>query len=86
MNPSDKDIERLIVRRLDGALTPDEELELDRQIIRDPQVRRLLEEYQRIDEWAAAALDAALVDRTAAVGHHRSRQVDFTAARTRFVR
>ncbi len=60
MSHADKDIERLIVRRLDGALTADEELELDREIIRNPEARTLYEEYSRIDELAASALDAVL--------------------------
>jgi hypothetical protein len=62
MSPVDKDIERLIIRRLDGELSNDEQLRLDRELIRNPEARRLLEEYGRIDESAAAALEAALGD------------------------
>jgi hypothetical protein len=54
--------ERLIVRKLDGEISEDEELQLNRELIRDPEARRLMEEYERIDGLAAAALDAALGD------------------------
>lgn len=57
-----KDIEKLIVRRLDGELSEDEQLELDRELIRNPAAQRLMEEYKRIDDLAAAALDHALGD------------------------
>ena len=60
MSPTDKDIEKLIVRRLDGALSEGEELALDRALIRDPQARRLMEDYQRIDNLTSAALQDAL--------------------------
>jgi len=53
-------IERLINRRLDGALSEDEQLELNREIIKDPSAHRLLEEYERLGGLAAAALDRAL--------------------------
>lgn len=56
----DKDIERLIVRSLDKALSEDEELRLNRELIRNPQAQRLMEEYKRIDELAGAALHDAL--------------------------
>lgn len=57
-----ENIERLIVRKLDGELSEDEELELNRELIRDPEARRLMEEYARIDGLAAAALSEALGD------------------------
>ena len=57
-----EDIEKLIVRRLDGELSEDEQLELDRELIRNPAAQRLMEEYKRIDDLAAAALDHALGD------------------------
>ena len=56
----DKDIERLIVRGLDHALTEDEELRLNRELIRNPDARQLMERCRRIDELAAAALHDAL--------------------------
>ncbi len=55
-----KDIERLIVRGLDQELSEDEKLQLDRELIRNPQAHRLMEEYKRIDELAVAALTHAL--------------------------
>lgn len=56
MGPSDETIEDLIVRKLDGALSEDEALELDRLLIRSPEARHLYEEYQRQDAAAAKAL------------------------------
>ncbi|MFQ5490216.1 MAG: anti-sigma factor family protein [Phycisphaerae bacterium] len=55
----DPRIERLIVRRLDGELTANEQLELDRALVRDPAARQLLEDYGRIDRAAADALACA---------------------------
>ncbi|MCH7814036.1 MAG: hypothetical protein IID40_08450 [Planctomycetes bacterium] len=60
MSPVNARIEQLIVRRLDGELTDDERLELDRALMRDPQARRLLQESERIDALAAAALTAVV--------------------------
>ncbi len=60
MSQVDERIERLIVRRLDGELTDDESLELDRELLRSPQARQLLGEYQEIDGAAADALTTAL--------------------------
>jgi len=54
-NVSDN-IERLIVRRLDGALTEDEGLQLDRELLRNPDARQLLEDYARVDAVASSAL------------------------------
>lgn len=60
MSAVNEDIERLIVRRLDGELNATEELELDRELIRNPDARRLMEEYSRVDELAAAAIGTAM--------------------------
>ncbi|HEY3242682.1 MAG TPA: hypothetical protein VGM03_04950 [Phycisphaerae bacterium] len=54
------DIERLIVRKLDGELSADEQLALDRAVLRDPEARRMLEDYQQIDALAAQILDERL--------------------------
>ncbi len=54
------DIENLISRHLDGELSEDEELELNRELIRDPDAHRLMEECQNLDALAAAALDRAV--------------------------
>lgn len=58
-------IERLINRKLDGELTADEQLELDRTLIRSPEARRLFEALQRVDNacggfvrWELAATQA----------------------------
>jgi len=67
MSDVEKDIlkiERLIVRKLDGEISEDEELRLNRELIRDPEARRLMEEYERIDRLAAAALDEAFGGQT----------------------
>ncbi len=56
----DKDIEKLIVRSLDGELSEDEKLRLNRELIRNPEAHRLMEEYKRIDELAGAALNDTL--------------------------
>ena len=53
-------IERLIGRHLDGVSSPDEELELSRELIRNPEAHQMLEEYRRIDSLAGAALDEVL--------------------------
>ena len=62
MTHVNENIERLIVRRLDGALSEDEELELNRELIRNPEAHRLLEDYRHIDALAGAALANALGD------------------------
>jgi hypothetical protein len=56
MSELEEHIERLIVRRLDGMLTRDEELELDRILIRSPEARQAYEEYRRIDDLASQSL------------------------------
>lgn len=53
-------IEVLINRRLDGTLTGDEHLELDRALIRSPEHRRMLEVSQRIDALCSDALGREL--------------------------
>lgn len=63
MDGEQKDIELLISRHLDGELSEDEELELNRRLIRHPEARRLLEACQRVDSLAAAALDRTVPDR-----------------------
>ena len=56
MNTADDHLERLISRKLDGELSVDESLELDKHLIRDPSARQRLEECKRIDELAGAFL------------------------------
>ncbi len=57
MTRSDDHLERLINRKLDGELTQDESLELDKCLIRDPATRQSLEESERIDRLTAALLE-----------------------------
>ncbi len=56
MNTADDHLERLISRKLDGELSADESLELDKHLIRDPSAQQLLEESERIDELARVFL------------------------------
>ncbi len=51
------DIEWLIVRKLDGELSPEQSLELDRELLKNPNARVLFEEYKQIDALASAAMD-----------------------------
>ncbi len=62
MSKPDKNIEKLIARHLDGALSEDEKLELNRALIRDPDARQTCDEYARIDALAVASLDQILGD------------------------
>ena len=52
----DERTERLINRKLDGEITPDEELELNKILIRSPATRALLERSAGYDGLARAAL------------------------------
>jgi len=56
----DERTERLINRRLDGEITEEESLELDKQLIRSPEARAYLEDLQRQDVLAGQALRATL--------------------------
>ncbi|NOT00304.1 MAG: hypothetical protein HOP29_06715 [Phycisphaerales bacterium] len=69
-------IEQLITRRLDGALTDDESLELDRALIRSPEYRHMFELSERIDVLCADALAEQVgtsADESAAVWTLRTR-------------
>ncbi len=61
MNDVDSRIERLIVRRLDGELTPEEETELNRELLRSADARRMLSDCQQTDRWASEVV-AAVAD------------------------
>jgi anti-sigma factor RsiW len=52
--------ELLITRKLDGEIREDELLELNKRLIRSPEARALLEEYERNDALAASTLRALL--------------------------
>jgi anti-sigma factor RsiW len=59
MSEISEQLERLINRSLDGDLDEDEQLELDRELIRNPQARQMLADYQSVDRIATVALDLA---------------------------
>ncbi len=63
MNPVDPKIERLIVRQLDGEITEAEQLELNRELLRNPGAHRLWEEYRTLDATAGEVLQDLLGDR-----------------------
>ena len=65
MNPLDPKIERLIVRQLDGEITEDEQLELNRELLRNPDAHRLWEEFRDLDGTAGEVLEDVLGDRNA---------------------
>ncbi len=56
----DEKTERLINRSLDNELSAEEQLDLDRELIRNPAARRMFEVYAGNDRLAAAELDRAL--------------------------
>lgn len=49
-------IDKLISRSLDGELTDEEQLELNRELIRNPEANRIMEMSRRIDSMASDAL------------------------------
>lgn len=53
----DEQLERLIVRSIDGELSEEEQLSLDRELIRNPEARRLMDEYRSMDVACSSALD-----------------------------
>ena len=60
MQEVDKNIENLIVRRLDGELAEQDELALDRELIRNPAAREMLDSYERMDQLASGALKSVI--------------------------
>lgn len=52
----DERTEHLINRQIDGELTSDEQLELNKRLIRSPEARAMSEEYQQFDTLAREAL------------------------------
>jgi len=67
MSEIDEHLERQINRALDGALDEDERLELDRELIRNPEARRLLERCEQLDALAGGVLHTLFSDRPNAV-------------------
>ena len=76
----DERTELLITRQLDGEIRDDELLELNKRLIRDPEARALLEEYERNDALAGDTLRTLLAT-PAAVGL-RADQSPAAAARS----
>ncbi len=60
MRPIDDNLERRIVRSLDRESTADEDLALERELLRRPEARGIRDDYRRIDDAAADALHAVL--------------------------
>ncbi|MCH8147433.1 MAG: hypothetical protein IH987_05470 [Planctomycetes bacterium] len=85
MNPLDPKIERLIVRQLDGEITEDEQLELSRELLRNPQAHRLWEEYRALDATVGDVLEDVLGDRHASFDPTAIPST-VTATRPQFVR
>ena len=56
----DEDLERRIVRRIDGELDRAGRERLSRELLRDPEAHRLMDEYAAADRAAGEALAAAL--------------------------
>ncbi|MCH7721475.1 MAG: hypothetical protein IH988_10905 [Planctomycetes bacterium] len=59
MSLSQEQLERLINRRLDSALSSAEEIELAAELARNPAARGLLEDYAQLDRLSAESLEAA---------------------------
>ncbi len=85
MNPVDPKIERLIVRQLDGEITEAEQLELNRELLRNPSAHRLWEEYRTLDATAGEVLQDLLGDRHASFDP-TTIPSPMTATRPQFVR
>jgi len=58
MNDVDERTERLIVRQLDGELTPSEQDELNQILLRSAAARRMLNDYQQNDRLATDVIGA----------------------------
>ena len=56
MSEIDEHLERLINRALDGELNDDERLALDRELVRNPEARRLMDRCAELDDLAGDAL------------------------------
>lgn len=63
MEHVDEHLERMIGRSLDGELPEEEQLELDRELIRDPAAHAMMRDYREIDERAGQALRSVLDSR-----------------------
>lgn len=80
-------LERLIVRSLDGELSDEQQLELDRALMRNPEARRMMDDYRAVDVLVEASL-SAMADEPRVATPLRSaavRGVDARALRIRAV-
>ena len=68
MRPIDDNLERRIVRSLDHESTTDEDLALERELLRCPEARNVRDDYRRIDDAAAGAFHAVLDSAKPATG------------------
>lgn len=57
MTPIPEHLERLMNRRLDGELSAEESLQLDRELVKNPDARTWLESLRRLDGACGAVLD-----------------------------
>ncbi len=67
MEREKRTIEELILLSLDGRLSDQEQLELDREVVRNPEVHGLLDSYRKLDGLAAGALQSAVPQRDASL-------------------
>jgi hypothetical protein len=58
------DYEHLIARRLDGEITAEEAMELDRALLRDRELRRTFEAYEHVDLLSSDVLSSQIGDRS----------------------
>ncbi|MCK6485874.1 MAG: hypothetical protein HUU22_16900 [Phycisphaerae bacterium] len=79
-NAEQERIERLIVRYLDGASTPDEADEVRALLLKSVAARAMLHSYQSIDDCARVALNSVLSKPMAAAVAVRTRRGSWLAA------
>ncbi|MHC5110052.1 MAG: anti-sigma factor family protein [Planctomycetota bacterium] len=63
MKSSKRDIERLISLSLDGELSDEEQLSLNRELIRDPSAQRMMDAYRAADRMVVDALQSSIPER-----------------------
>jgi anti-sigma factor RsiW len=79
----DERLELLITRKLDGELSSDESLELNRELIRNPHARAMFQDSARIDAESRTALqNAALASTPAAPDGIHTRDIAGWSRRT----
>ncbi len=83
MTEFDEHLERLMNRSLDGALSEDEELEFNRELIRNPRAQKVLSDYRSNDALAAAALENLVEGPPVAMDWNAGRSVQPMSRRRR---